>query len=414
MRTLAYFFLALCIAGIGTLTANAERIYLGIDMLERTNFEAVANKSVGLLTHPAGVNRDEVSSIEVLRRSQNVNLVALFGPEHGIYGDEKANQPIDDQTDPRTGLPVYSLYGKYRKPTPEMLRGLDALVIDLQDIGTRSYTYVSCMRYAMEACFENGVEVVILDRPNPLGGLKVDGPLLDKKWRSYVGAFNVPYVHGFTIAELARIAKQTPGTMNVSDKVRKSGKLTIIKMEGWRRNMLWPQTGLTWVPTSPYIPDISAVLGYAITGLGTQIGDFTHGIGTPLPFRLLKYQGKPAAELENFFNRQQIPGLNFSILQTTDKKGRTVEGVYVGVTDWNALRPTELSFFMMQLAAKWSPENPFKNAGNPNLFNKHVGSTEWWQEISKHGSNALVKKYVNEWSGQAKDFQRQHRKFYLY
>ena len=136
-------------------------------------FRAIAGKRVGLLTHPAGVNRDGRSSIDVLRSARNVQLVALFGPEHGIYGDEKANVPVDDKIDARTGFPVYSLYGKYRKPTPKMLAGLDALVIDLQDVGVRSYTYVSCMRYVMEACFEYDVEVIVLDRPNPLGGLKV-------------------------------------------------------------------------------------------------------------------------------------------------------------------------------------------------------------------------------------------------
>ena len=144
---------------IGLLQANS--IHLGIDVLEESGFRAIAGKRVGLLTHPAGLNRRGESSIDVLRRAHNVRLVALFGPEHGIYGNEKANVPVDDKIDPRTGLPVYSLYGKYRKPTAKMLTGLDALVIDLQDVGVRSYTYVSCMRYAMEACFENGVEVVL-------------------------------------------------------------------------------------------------------------------------------------------------------------------------------------------------------------------------------------------------------------
>ena len=414
MRTLVYCFLTFYLSTIGVLTADTDRIYLGIDMLEQSGFREIANKRVGLLTHPAGVNRDGVSTIDVLRRSPKVNLVALFGPEHGIYGNEKANQPIGNQIDPRTKLPVYSLYGIYRKPTPQMLQGLDALVIDLQDIGSRSYTYVSCMRYAMEACFENGVEVVILDRPNPLGGLKVDGPMLDKEWRSYVGAFNVPYVHGLTIAELAQIAKQVPGTMNVSEKARRSGKLTIVKMKGWRRDMLWPQTGLKWIPTSPYIPDISAVLGYAITGLGTQVGEFSHGIGTPYPFRLLKYRGKSADELEQFFNRQRIPGLSFTKLSTRTVKGQPTTGVYIEVTDWDKLRPTELSFFMMQLVARWSSYNPFKTAKNSDLFNKHVGSTVWWNEIQKHGANALVRKFVNEWSIQAQEFQRKHKKFHLY
>ena len=363
MANYFYCTLSIILLCIFVVAASAERIYLGIDMLEKSGFQAISNKQVGLLTHPAGVNRDTISTIDVLLRAPNVRLVALFGPEHGIYGDEKANHPIDNRIDPGTKLPVYSLYGKYRKPTPSMLQGLDALVIDLQDIGVRSYTYVSCMRYAMEACFENGVEVVILDRPNPLGGLKVDGPLLDKEWRSYVGAFNVPYVHGFTIGELARLAKYTSDTMNIPDGMRQAGKLTVIKMEGWRRDMMWPQTGLKWIPTSPNVPSLSAVLGYAMTGLGAQVGGFTHGIGTPYPFRLLKYKGKSTAELQRALSEQQIKGLSFKLLEAEPDNNYTDEGVYVQVDDWETVRPTELSFYMMQLTAKWSSPNPFRTAG---------------------------------------------------
>jgi uncharacterized protein YbbC (DUF1343 family) len=202
--------------------------------------------------------------------------------------------------------------------------------------------------------------------------------------------------------------------MNISDTARQSGKLTVVKMNGWRRHMMWPDTGLRWIPTSPNIPDISAVLGYAITGLGAQIGGFTHGIGTPYPFRLLQFSGKSNTQLKQKLNQRQIPGLGFYILKTRNKKGLPVEGVFVQVTDWAKLRPTELSFHMMQLTAEWTPGNPFRTASNSDLFNKHVGSTAWWNEISKYGKNALVKRFVSTWSQQAKEFQRQHKQFYLY
>jgi uncharacterized protein YbbC (DUF1343 family) len=397
---------------IGLLQANS--IHLGIDVLEESGFRAIAGKRVGLLTHPAGLNRRGESSIDVVRRAHNVRLVALFGPEHGIYGNEKANVPVDDKIDPRTGLPVYSLYGKYRKPTAKMLTGLDALVIDLQDVGVRSYTYVSCMRYAMEACFENGVEVVVLDRPNPLGGLKVDGPPLDREWRSYVGAFHVPYVHGLTIAELARIAKHTPGWMETPEHIRKNGKLTVIPMRGWRRDMLWTKTGLRWVPTSPYIPDLSAVLGYAMTGLGAQEGGFSHGIGTPYPFRLLRYKGKSPEQIKAALESKRIPGLGYRIVKTQSAAGAPLSGVYVSVTNWSQARPTELSFHMMQLAASWSSSNPFAASKNPRLFNKHVGSTAWWNEIKQRGAQARVNVFVDQWAQQAKSFQRKAKRFWIY
>ena len=411
IKKICQFCLSLSFS-IGLLQANS--IHLGIDVLEESGFSAIAAKRVGLLTHPAGLNRRGESSIDVLRRAHNVRLIALFGPEHGIYGNEKANVPVDDKIDSRTGLPVYSLYGKYRKPTAKMLLGLDALVIDLQDVGVRSYTYVSCMRYAMEACFENGVEVVILDRPNPLGGLKVDGPPLDREWRSYVGAFHVPYVHGLTIAELARIAKHTPGWMETPEQIRKNGKLTVIPMRGWQRDMLWTQTGLRWVPTSPYIPDLSAVLGYAMTGLGAQEGGFSHGIGTPYPFRLLRYNGKSPEQIKTTLESKRIPGLGYRIVKTQSATGAPLSGVYVSVTNWNRARPTELSFHMMQLAALWSSSNPFVASKNPGLFNKHVGSTAWWNEIRQRGAQARVDVFVELWAQQAKSFQQKAKRFWIY
>lgn len=406
----------LCI-GLMALPAltQAEPILLGIDVLEQSGFRAVDGKRVGLLTHPAGVNRRRESSVDVLRRAPNVRLVALFGPEHGIYGNEKANVPVDDKIDPRTGLPVYSLYGKYRKPTAKMLEGLDALVIDLQDVGVRSYTYVSCMRYAMEACFENDVEVIVLDRPNPLGGLKVDGPPLDRQRRSYVGAFHVPYVHGLTIAELARMAKHIPGWMDSPEHIRKKGRLTIIPMQGWSRDMLWTQTGLRWIPTSPYIPDLSAVLGYAMTGLGAQEGDFSHGIGTPYPFRLLRFKGKSPNEVKAALEAKRIPGLRYRIVQTQSAAGAPLSGVYVSVVDWNRVRPTELSFHMMQLSAAWSTTgNPFTQASNSALFNKHVGSTAWWNEITRRGAQARVSQFVDQWTQEAGEFQARAKRFWIY
>lgn len=389
---------------------------LGIDVLEKAQFQPLIGKRVGLLTNPAGVNRDGISTIDVLRRARGVQLVALFGPEHGIYGDEKANVPVDDRIDPRTKLPVYSLYGKYRKPTQKMLQGLDVLVIDLQDLGVRSYTYVSCMRYAMEACFENDVTVMVLDRPNPLGGLKVDGPPMDDAWMSYVGAFRVPYVHGLTIGELARMAKKTQQWLNVEESVRLQGELIIVPMSGWRRDMLWSHTGLTWVPTSPAIPDLSAAMGYAMTGLGAQLGKFSHGYGTNWGFRLLTYKGKTAQEIHQALKRRNIPGLDFKILRYKDSRNVEKEGVYVYVSDWAKLRPTELSFHMMQIAASWDLPNPFTNAkqSHQNLFNKHVGSSAWWDELSKRGANARVQMFIDIWAREAKAFQEISKAFYIY
>lgn len=391
----------------------------GIDVLEKGGFRELQGKRVGLLTNPAGVNRMGVSTIDVLRRAPEVDLVALFGPEHGIYGDEKANAVVQDRTDPRTGLPVFSLYGKTRRPTPEMLARIDVLVVDLQDLGVRSYTYAACMRYAMEECFKAGKEIVVLDRPNPLGGLKVDGPPMEKELMSYVGAFQTPYVHGLTIGELARMAKGTPGWLEVDPKVARHGKLTVIPMQGWQREMLWTDTGLRWMPTSPAIPDLSAAMGYSMTGLGCQMGGFVHGFGTRYPFRLLQYSGKTPEEIEAALRAANIPGLDYRVVHF-EENGKAHRGVYLIVKDWQALRPTEISFHLMRIAGQWNAEagkaNPFAEAteAEASLFNKHTGSTALWQVLVRDSAHLNAKAFVDAWQRQALTFQKQSRKFWLY
>ncbi|MEM9160710.1 MAG: DUF1343 domain-containing protein [Verrucomicrobiota bacterium] len=394
-------------------TTAQARVKLGIDVLADTRFEILRGKRVGLLTHQAGVNQFGQSTIDVLRNARQVQLVKLFGPEHGIYGDEKANVPVLDKIDPRTNLPVYSLFGKYRKPTAGMLSGLDVLVIDLQDLGVRSYTYAACMRYAMEAAIENNLEVVVLDRPNPLGGLKVDGPNREEKWRSYVGDFPVPYVHGLTMGELARMAVSEKGILNLSDAERKSAKLSVVTMEGWNRYMSWTNTGLSWIPTSPNIPTFESVVGYSMTGLGAQLGGFKHGIGSEYPFRILTFDKVKLDALKKELEARNIPGVAF---ETKQFMSGQKEGLYVKITDWKAWRPTELSFHMMQVADKFSRSNPFASTseGQGNLFNKHVGSSRWWQEITQRGQNSNLSGFIVSWERQAKQFQYRTRKYWLY
>ncbi len=426
LRYAVIFLFSIFIIGFGLNTkviaknnANSKqqsKILLGIDVLERLRFKPLIGKRVGLLTHPAGVNGKGISTVEILKKSRKVNLVALFGPEHGIYGDEKANEPVDNRIDNKTRLPVYSLYGKYRRPTAKMLSKIDVLVIDLQDIGVRSYTYVSAMLYAMEECFKHNVEVVVLDRPNPLGGLKVDGPNLDKQWMSYVGSFRVPYVHGLTIGELAKMAKNVPGRMNLDIRTQKKGKLTIVPMKYWKRDMMWPDTGLKWIPTSPAIPNVSAAMGYAMTGLGAQVGGFKHGYGTRFPFRLLSFPDVSPSDLKNILVNKNIPGLDYKLIKIKNKNGRYDRGVFVKVEDWNALNPTELSIYMMQLSCTLNQQNPFAtlSENKARLFNKHVGSTQWWNEISRYGKNVNVKKFIDIWKQKSKVFKSISRKYHIY
>jgi len=396
-------------------------VMLGIDVLAEENFASLAGKRVGLLTHPAGVNRQGVSTIDVLRRAPNVHLVALFGVEHGVYNELPAEKPYPDHLDPRTGLMIFSLYnGLSHKPTKAQLKGIDALVIDLQDIGVRSYTFVSAMKVAMEACFENGVEVVVLDRPNPLGGLKVDGPLLERQLTSYVGAFCVPYVHGLTIGELALMAKEAPGVLDVPETVRARGRLTIIPMRGWRRSMRWPETGLRWVPTSPRVPDFAACVGDPMVGLGTyfdpashfDIG-FRHGIGNDYPFRGLSHATIKSDVLERELNALHLPGLAFSLVSVPGKNGKPATGVYVEVSDWETWQPTELNFYLMKLACKWSAKNPFLT-GDASGFLRHLGSTAFYEALRRDGARVNVEAFLAEWRARDQIYQQESRRYWLY
>jgi len=403
-------------AAVGAPSRPDGQVLLGIDVLVTENFAPIAGKRVGLFTHPAGVNRFGIPTVEILRRAANLKLVSLFGPEHGIHGDRPAGENVPDIVDPRTGLPAYSLYGKVKKPTRAQLKDIDVLVIDLQDIGVRSYTYATWMRYAMEACFDAGVEVVVLDRPNPLGGLKVDGPPLDRELMSDVGGFRVPYVHGLTIGELARMAANSPGILNIPENVRLRGKLTVIPMRGWHRSMRWPETGLTYVPTSPYVPDFAACVGYAMTGLGCQIGGFTHGIGTQYPFRGLFYTGKAVDAIQRELEALRLPGLSFRKVSAQKPNGQAAIGVYVEVTDWDDWRPTELSFYLMRLTCKFSGTNPFARAtpAETRSFNIHTGSMELWNALRRDGAKVNIEGFLAEWRQWDTAFQQLSRKFWLY
>jgi uncharacterized protein YbbC (DUF1343 family) len=303
------------------------------------------------------------------------------------------------------------------RPTKAQLAGLDAVVIDLQDIGSRSYTFTSAMRFCLEGCFENNVEVIVLDRPNPLGGLKVDGPPLDPKWVSYVGAFRVPYVYGLTMGELATMAKEAPGVLNVPDAVRANGRLTVIAMRGWHRSMLWPDTRLTWIPTSPYVPDFSAVEGYPLTGLGCELGGFRNGIGSAFPFRGVSYHGVRLDTLERELRSLNIPGLDYRRVSVTDPRtGKAEVGLYIEITDWERLRPTELSLYMMALTCAWDPRNPFATATKTelSLYMKCMGSTALYNDLVAHGSHADIASYVRDWQVKNEVYQQQSRRYWLY
>lgn len=378
-------------------------VQLGIDVLEAGGFrELTGGVRCGLLTHAAGLAADGRRTIDILARAPGVRLTKLFGPEHGIDGKAAAEIAVDTMRDARTRLPAYSLYGKTRRPTAEMLEGLDVMVVDLQDIGSRSYTYISCLRYVMEACFSapRPIRVVVLDRPNPLGGVKVDGPGLDPGWKSYVGAYPMPYVHGLTIGEIARWAVARPGVLALDYARRASWALQVIPMRGWRREMTWRDTGLRWVPTSPRIPTPQAAFGYAMVGLGCQLGDFRHGHGLEYPFRFLSYPRRRAAEIAGALGAR-VPGLTLTPQVMADG----TQGVYTTITDWGQLQPCALSVHLLRQACEWGG-NPFPRASRNerDLFIKHWGREAIFEGFRRDGARYDVDAQVRAWAAECAQF----------
>lgn len=303
----------------------------GVDVLAEDGCAALQGRKVGLITNHTGVTRDGRRTVDVLHQADGVTLAALFSPEHGWQGvlDEKTT----DTRDEATGLRVFSLYGETRKPTDEMLEGVDTIVFDIQDIGCRFYTYVSTMRNALEAAGVRGLRFVVLDRPNPIGGLATAGPIMPKERRDFVGAHTTPVRHGMTIGELARM-------MVGEDGIRVD--LQVIECKGWHRADLYDDTGLTWVSPSPNMRRLTQALTYPGIGLieGTNI---SVGRGTDTPFEILGAPWCDGTRLAAELRAQELPGVTFVPVRFTPTSSRHKEkecsGVHVLVTDWRTFEP---------------------------------------------------------------------------
>jgi uncharacterized protein YbbC (DUF1343 family) len=353
----------------------AAPVRLGVDVLIERGFAPLRGKRVGLITNPTGVTSDLRSTIDVLHEANGVELVALFGPEHGVRGEIHADGHIADSRDAFTGLPIRSLYGEHRKPTPEMLADLDVLVFDIQDIGSRSYTYISTMALAMEAAAENGKPFILLDRPNPLTGNKVEGRPVDLEYQSFVGQLPIPYVHGLTVGELARMIN---GEGWLAGGVKCD--LQIVPMKGWRRSMWFDQTGLQWVPTSPHIPRASTALYYAATGIMGELHVISEGVGYTLPFELCGKPGIDPQKLADELNRRELPGVFFRPLYFNPFYGpyarQTCGGVHVHFTDRDAAELTPIQFHVMDAVRKLYPETKLFSNDRDAVFDKVCGTDQ--------------------------------------
>jgi uncharacterized protein YbbC (DUF1343 family) len=305
-------------------------VLTGIDVLEAESFARLAGKRVGLITNHTGVNRLGKSDIDLFLNAPGVRLVALFSPEHGLLGN--VDRKVTSGVDQRTGLPVYSLYGETRRPTPEMLQGIDILVFDIQDIGVRFYTYITTMAYAMEEAAKAGIRFMVLDRPNPLNGIDVEGPILESQRLSFTGYFPLPVRHGMSVGELARL-------FNAENNM--GADLEIVNMEGWRREYWYDQTDLPWINPSPNIRNLREAVLYPAIGL-LESTNLSVGRGTDVPFELLGAPWINASRLSRALNRQKVAGIKFNPIHftpTSDRyKGKRCHGVKITVLDRDSLR----------------------------------------------------------------------------
>ena len=350
---------------IGIISASA-RVKTGIEVLRADGFRALQGKRVGLLTNPTGVDAELNSTIDILHAAKGVDLAALFAPEHGVRGDVAAGASVANQKDARTGLRVYSLYGATKKPTREMLAGLDAMVYDIQDIGCRSYTFISTMGKAMEACADAGIEFIVLDRPNPLGGNRVEGPMtVEPDCRSFVSQYSIPYVYGLTAGELAMWINKT----QLGGKCR----LKIIKMEGWDRSMTFDRTGLPWVPTSPNIPTAETAMFYPATGIMGELGSVSIGANFTIPFRVAVSETLDAQKLAAKLNDMNVPGVRFRPIYL-QPGGKRQQGVQVYILDPDKANLTAIQFHILRALIALG-HNPFDvPAARLNMFDKVCGS----------------------------------------
>ncbi len=377
-------------------------IRLGIENVD-AHADIFKGKRVGLITNATGVDQELTPSAEVLH--SRLKLVALFAPEHGLRGNAVAGASIPHEMDAKTGLPIYSLHGDNRKPTAAMLKNVDILAFDIQDIGARSYTYISTMAYAMQSARENDKTFVVFDRPNPVGGEKVEGGLLQPAYRSFIGLYPIPIRHGMTVGELAKLFNEEFGI---------GARLIVIPMSGWTRAMHQEDTGLPWVMTSPNIPTPDSARVYSGTGLfgGSNVSE---GIGTTRPFELVGAPWLDAQKLAERMNGHRLPGVYFRPAHFTPQwgkyQGKTCNGVQIHLTDRRSFAPVTVGIYLLQAIRELG--------GTQFKWNAPTGRDRWMIDLYEGDSELRQGRFsANEmlarWEREAADFQKRSAKYRLY
>ncbi len=389
--------------------AGGEGPEPGIEVLLRERAGALKGKRIGLVTNMTGVDRALRSDIDLLAGRDDVQLVALFGPEHGVRGDAQAGAHVGASRDAATGVPVHSLYGEHREPTPEMLRGIDLLLFDIQDVGARFYTYPYTLANVMRAAKRDGVPVWVLDRPNPVGGLQVEGPVLEPAQASFVGMFPIPVRHGMTVGELARLFNGEFGI---------GADVSVVAMRGWRRTDAEPGAAMPWVPPSPNMPTRDTALVYLGTALleGTNVSE---GRGTTQPFEIIGAPFVDARALAERLNALALPGVRFRPTSFTPSfskhEGKACGGVQIHVIDREGYQPFLTGLAVVKTLHDLYPQQfRFQSdapGATPGFFDKLAGNA-WLREMIENGDS--LEAMQARWQPELRRFEAVRGRYLLY
>ena len=414
MLFFASLFIGSCSTAPQSTTSVKEvnKVLTGLDILSQNNFDALNGRRVGLITNQTGVDRNLIQNIDLFKNSGNVNLRAVFSPEHGFKGSEEAGKVILDTRDSITGLRFYSLYGKEKSPTAEMLKDIDILVFDIQDIGIRSYTYISTMGLAMDAAAKNGVEFLVLDRPNPLGGIRVEGNSLDMDYQSFIGMYPIPYVYGLTSGELATFINEKPFIS------KKKCDLKVIKMLHWSRKKSFKETFLNWVPTSPHVPNDKTPYFMVATGILGELGVFSIGVGYTIPFQTIAAPWINSQLISVKMNELKLKGVTFRPIDYSPYyslySGRSVGGVQIHITDYNEVDLYSIQFYFLQVHHILYPDkNPFSMAKPEKIkmYDKAMGTSAVRKIFMIENTHSSIRGIIKQ---DIELFHREKKQYHLY
>jgi len=383
----------------------------GLDRLLDEKLDLIKGKRIGLVTNQTGITSDLRTNIDALTSAKGVDLVALFAPEHGLKGCEQAGELVESYEDPKTGTTLYSLYGETRKPSREMLENIDLLLFDIQDIGARFYTYISTLKYVLEGAAEAGVKVLVLDRPNPITGYKVEGTVLDTAFSSFVGIASIPIRHGMTVGELA---------LMFNDIFSLNAEIEVLKIGGWRRNMWFDYTELPWVAPSPNMPNLETAIVYpGICFLeGTNISE---GRGTTKPFLILGAPWIDGDALAKILNSKKLDGVKFrstAFIPTFSKyQGERCEGIEIYVLNRDEFQPIRAGLEIIASVKRLYPEEfewrKWRTSQNKEFYSvdRLIGTDKVRKALDK---GVTVDKIVQEWQESLNAFKKQREKYLLY